>query len=61
MYLSSKIVYMLSYILFNVSHQSAVSYNIDGANYNQLKGIAIGYTLLAIFGWIITNMNTNKY
>jgi len=56
-----KIVYLISYIIFNVSHKSAVLYNINGSNYNDLKSLTTAYTIVTLIGWIITNTNTYKY
>jgi hypothetical protein len=55
------LVYFSSYIVFNVSHKSAVYYNIENSQYEQLKSITTIFTIITLIGWLITNVNTYKY
>jgi hypothetical protein len=56
-----KIVYFIGYIIYNISHMYAVSYNINGSNYSSLTALTTIFTVVSLIGWLVTNTNTYKY
>lgn len=56
-----KLVYFIGYIIYNISHMYAVSYNINGSNYSSLIALTTIFTVISLIGWLVTNTNTYKY
>lgn len=51
----------MSYVIYNISHKSALFYNVNGTNYSELKSLTTVFTIITLLGWIVTNTNTYKY
>jgi hypothetical protein len=55
----NNIVYIICWILLNISHRYAIQYNMDPTKKDPWSQLQIAYMAFAMIGWLSSVVNSN--